>query len=149
MAHWLFLLGYLIMAAVCAAALLFGDRCVRLTAVAVIVAWCASTVVQDRRHINDPQLGIALVDAAFLLAVIVLTVIYRRFWLIALGGFHMLGLATHFTYFLDRRIANNSYLTADYFWSYLVLAALGFGAWSSWRRRSARRQAATEAPTQL
>lgn len=123
------------MLAVCGTALWVGDRPAKWAGAACLAAWFGTYLVQNRHDFFNPQYAAAGVDIVLLACLIALAMIYRRSWLMAAGGFHMLGVATHFAFLIDHRVAVNAYLTAAYIWAYLTLAAVAWGTWTSWRAR--------------
>lgn len=125
------------MAIVSAYALWRGGRTERAVAVANVVAWVATIIVQDRRNWVDPQWGMMLVDAGFLGFLLLLVVRTDRVWILPAAAFQLLALITHIGIIADPGVRAWAYMTALILWSYLVLICLAVGSYNHWRERRA------------
>lgn len=125
------------MFAVSAFALWRGGRVERAVAVANVVAWIASVVMQNRHNWMDPQWGVLGVDAAFLAFLLWLVVRTNRIWILSAAAFQLLAVVTHAAMLADDGVRAWAYITALVLWSYLVLITLGIGTYTYWRRASA------------
>ncbi len=129
---------------VSAYALWRGGVIERLVAVANLLAWFATMLVQNRlgwadpQTWVDPQWGVLAVDVAFGLLLLGLAMCRDRSWLICAAAFQLLGVVTHVAMILDDGFRARTYLTGLIIWSYLVLGSLGVGTWIRWRERQAR-----------
>jgi hypothetical protein len=115
-----------LMLIVCGWALWRGGKPERLAAAAMVAAWIGTSFVMDRRF-SDIQWATLAVDLALLGVLIGLSLVYRRRWLLAAGGFHLLGVATHGAMMIDDKIQAAPYIVALGLWSCAVVASLAFG----------------------
>ncbi|MDF2900287.1 MAG: hypothetical protein K0Q62_346 [Phenylobacterium sp.] len=127
------------MFAVSAFALWRGGRTERVVAIANIVAWIATIVVQNRHNWLDPQWGMLAVDIAFLLLLLWFVVRSSRLWILPAAAFQLLAVLTHAAILADGDLRAWAYITALILWSYMVLITLAVGTYSYWRRPSVRR----------
>lgn len=127
------------MFAVSVFALWRGGRTERVVAVANIVAWLATILVQNRHNWLDPQWGMFAVDVVFLLVLLWFVVRSSRIWILPAAAFQLLAVVTHAAILADEGVRAWAYMTALILWSYLVLITLAVGTYSYWRRTSAPR----------
>ncbi|MDP1631324.1 MAG: hypothetical protein Q8L66_07885 [Caulobacter sp.] len=132
-------IGALLMALVCLAAAFSGGRPQQLAAATVFVAWIGSAALEDRRFIY-PQYAIFVLDVVTTLTLVAVALIWRRGWLLWVAAFQLLTMATHIAVMLDMRIYTRAYMTAYMIWSYLLLAALLWGAVQGFLERRAGRR---------
>ena len=125
------------MFAVSAFALWRGGRTERAVAVANIVAWIATIVVQNRHNWLDPQWGVFAVDVVFLLLLLWFVVRSSRLWILPAAAFQLLAVVTHAAILADGGVRAWAYVTALILWSYLVLITLAVGTYTNWRGASA------------
>lgn len=132
---------------VSAFALWRGSAIERLVAIANMLAWITTMVVQDRLSwINplswvNPQWGVLIVDLAFAALLLTLAARKDRTWLLFAAAFQVLGVVTHVAMIVDDGFRAQTYLAGLIIWSYLVLASLGVGTWLNWSERRRRAQA--------
>ena len=124
----------------CALAAWRGRLTERLAAGAYLVAW-ALTVAVFRSGSEATQWPVLAIDAALLIFLVWLALRSSRFWPMFAAGFHLLAVATHLARAADPRVSGWAYQTAEILWSYLVIYAIAYGAWT------ARRPAASALPT--
>lgn len=131
---------------VSALALVYGGRLERFVAIANMVAWIATMLVQNRLGWADPliwvnpQWGVLAVDVSFGLLLLGLVAVCDRSWVICAAAFQLLGIVTHVAMILDEGFRAGTYLAGLIIWSYLVLLSLGVGTWIRWRERRAQVQ---------
>lgn len=125
------------MLAVSAFALWRGGRVERAVAVANVIAWIASVVMQNRHNWVDLQWGVLGVDAAFLAFLLWLVVRTDRIWILPAAAFQLLAVVTHAAILADGGVRAWAYITALVLWSYLVLITLAIGTYTNWRGPSA------------
>lgn len=118
---------------VSAYALWRGGRVERIVAVANVVAWCASMLVQNRHNWVDPQWGVFAVDVAFLGVLLWFVVRSERIWILPAAAFQLLAVITHAGILADKGVRALAYLVALSAWSYLVLITLAVGTHLRWR----------------
>lgn len=126
-----------LMTAVSAFALWRGGTPERVVAIANLLAWAASNLVEDRQQLFVPQWGILAVDLSFLGVLLWFALRSNRAWPMWAAAFQLLGVVTHGAMTADRSVGGWAYITASIIWSYLVLVSLGVGTWLHWRRRTA------------
>ncbi len=117
------------MVAVVGFALWKGGWPERTVALAAVVASLTSAVVENRRAWLDPQWAVLGVDVLFLLLLVGLALKVSRTWLLFAAAFQLLGVVIHAAMMADRKVNPWAYITGGVIWSYLVMAALAFGAW--------------------
>jgi hypothetical protein len=117
---------FLVMVAGCAYALWRGRLPERVTAVAMLLAW-VSTQIMNTHNWAEPQYTIFVVDLIFLVILAGLALLSGRRWLMAAAAFHVLTVADHIATILDVQIRSYAYLTALVIWGYAVIAAMVIG----------------------
>jgi hypothetical protein len=80
------------------------------------------------------ETGVFLVDAATLVAFLILALRAERFWPIWLTALQLLGTTGHAIKLVDPDIIPRAYAFAAIFWSYLMLPLLALGTWRHQRR---------------
>ena len=115
---------------VCALAVWRGRNEERLAAGGYLAAWALSLVVFQARS-EETQWGVLVVDAGLLGLFVWLAMRGRRYWPLFAAGFQLLAVVTHIARALDSAVSGWAYLTAGIVWGYLVLIAIGYGAWTA------------------
>lgn len=118
----------------CGIALWKGHFSERMTAVVLLAAAFVSPLVAIGAFVV-PELGILAVDASLFAFLLVLAMRSDRFWPMWAAGFQIVGTLIHVARFVDASIWPYAYATAEAFWAYPVLAALGLGTWLEARFR--------------
>jgi hypothetical protein len=131
--QWASLLALIV---ACSAALWRGGRPERLAAIAMALAWLASTFAQRSLQLWGPQTQIMIIDGLLLAALLVIALRSDRWWPMWACGFHGLGVLLHVTMMIDPGIWGRAYYVAGAIFSYLTLLALLVGSLSRPRRRS-------------
>ncbi len=103
-----------------------GGRDVRIFG-AILLAGTLMTILLQNRFYPHHDMGLLLVDAVQLAALIVLGVISRQNWVVVGTSFTLLALLLHFAKWLSNGIDPFPYLTLYALCSYGVLAALIWG----------------------
>lgn len=116
--------------AVCALALWRGRDDERLAAAGMLANWSLSRIL-FKNHSNDLQAGVFAVDVVLLGLYLWLALRSRRYWPLFGAGFWLLAIITHVGRLVDPRMSGWAYLTAEIIWSYLVLWAIAYGAWTA------------------
>lgn len=137
------LAGAFAMVLACGYAILRGDRPERWCGLLIAAAWAGSFLLQDRAHNLAPQYAVAGLDVLLSLALLAMTLRFRRVWLIVASASQLLTAATHVAFVIDPRIAALGFMTAYYIWSYVTLIALVWGT-----RRAALARAGRAPPRQ-
>ncbi|WP_293390926.1 hypothetical protein [Phenylobacterium sp. RIFCSPHIGHO2_01_FULL_69_31] len=118
---------------VCALAAWRGRDVERLAAAGYLAAW-ALTLVAFRAGARDIQWSVMIIDVALLGLLFGIALKSRRYWPLFSGAFQLLAVATHVAVALDSGVSGWAYQTAGIIWGYLVIAAIGYGAWTAPRR---------------
>jgi hypothetical protein len=121
---------------ICGTAFWKGRNSERLTAFALLVAAFVSPLVETNDFMRA-ETGILIVDLMLLAYLILLALQSDRFWPLWAAGFQIVGTLIHVASLVDSTIWPSAYATAQVFWSYPVLLALGVGTWLEARYRSA------------
>ena len=122
------------LAACCGFALWQGRNSERWTAAALLLGAIASPLVQTSGF-WEPENGILVVDGLLLVYLLALALNSDRYWPLWAAGFQIVGTLIHVARFVDSSIWHSAYATAQVFWSYPVLLALGMGTWLEARYR--------------
>lgn len=129
---------------VCGFALAVGGRSEKVGAAAILGGWIASVAASSFGGWGR-TIGVEIVDVAVLAALVALALRSHRWWPIFAAGFHLLAVATHWAHQLDPTVGGWAYLTAGIIWGYMLVASLGWGAWTRWRERQLIESAAPTA----
>ena len=116
--------------AVCSVAVWRGRDEERMAAAVVMADWALSMVVFKSRS-EDTQWGELVVDGGEFSLFVWIAMRSPRFWPLSVAAFALLQLATHVAHALDVGVTGWAYLTTQLIWSYLILLAIGYGAWSA------------------
>ena len=119
--------------AVCALAAWRGRDVERLAAASYLAAW-ALTLVTFRAGTGDTQWLVMIIDIGLLGMLATIAMKSRRYWPLFSAAFQLLAVLTHVARALDSAVTGWAYLTAGIIWSYLVIAAIGYGAFTAPRR---------------
>jgi hypothetical protein len=115
-------------------ALLFGGRTGRA---AVVIFGVASGLTSFATQINpnwvSTSYGVFMVDAACLLALLLLALVSNRYWPIWAVGFQTISVATHLATIVAPDILPKAYQAIAAFWSLPILAAMVVGTTLDWR----------------
>jgi hypothetical protein len=115
---------------VCAIAVWRGRDEERLSAGAVLANWALTLTVFKSRS-EDTQWSVFVLDFAVLVLFFWLAMRSERYWLLFATGFQVLLVVTHLAHAVDPAVSGWAYLTASLMWSYLVLLAIGYAAWTA------------------
>ncbi len=102
----------------------------RKAANAMLVAWLFTKLVY-RYQGQQTEWGILAVDVGLLALLVWIALRSDRFWPIFAAAFHLLALVTHGARMIDPKVLGWAYITAGIIWSYLAVAAVGYGAWTA------------------
>jgi hypothetical protein len=103
----------------------------RLAAGALLANWALDLVLVNRTHVYDLHMEILATDLALLVLYLWLALRSRRYWPLFAASFQLLVIFTHLGRAVDPAVRTWAYLTAEVLWSYLVLFAIAFGAWTT------------------
>lgn len=115
---------------VCGLALWRGRDEERLAAAVNLATWAVTRLVFHNSS-EDTQWFVMVTDLAQLGFYVWIALRSRRHWPMFAAGFTLLMLITHIARAVDTGISGWAYLTAGIIWSYLVLFAIGYGAWTA------------------
>lgn len=115
---------------VCALAVWRGRDEARLAAGGLLANWALSMMVFKARS-EDIQWPIMLTDAGLFALYLWIALRSPRYWPLFIASFALLVLITHLAHALDPNISAWASLTAEILWSYLILFALAYGAWTA------------------
>ncbi len=124
----------LAMVCVGAWALLGGRWPERVTALAYMFNWLGTALWQDRRPNHHGQPVIMVLDGAFLLLLLLLTVSCRRTWVLWMAACSLLVVFTNVLGALDPSFGQWTYVTAYYVWSLGALVSFAIGVAVEGRR---------------
>lgn len=110
----------------CGIAMWKGRAVERLTALLLLAAAFGSPLVSTSGFVA-PEVGILAVDAALFGFLLYLAMISDRFWPLWAAAFQIVGTLIHVARFVDVSVLPGAYATAEAFWAYPVLFALGIG----------------------
>lgn len=113
-----------------------GGREERVATNTVVICWLLTKLV-GRYQGAQTEWGVLAVDAGALAVLGWLALRSRRYWPMFAAGFHLLAVVTHFARTVDPKVGGWAYLTAGIIWGYLLLIAIGYGAWTAPRYRQA------------
>ena len=116
-----------LMVSACAWAVLGGRWPERATAIAYLLNWFGTALSQDRRPRHHAQPAIIVLDAAFLVFLLLLTVSCRRTWVLWMAACSLLVVFTNALGALDPSFGQWTYITAYYVWSVGALLAFSAG----------------------
>ncbi|MDZ4367596.1 MAG: hypothetical protein U0987_11315 [Afipia sp.] len=116
--------------AVCALAVWRGRDDERLAAGSVLAGWALTLMVFKSRS-EDTQWAVLLIDMGLFSVLTWVALRTRRYWPLFAAAFQLLLVVTHLARALDAGVSGWAYLTAGLVWSYLMLAAVGYGAWTA------------------
>lgn len=119
--------------AVCVLAVWRGRDDERLAAGADLATW-AMTMLVYRANTDGTQWAMLLVDVALVAVLGWIALRSDRHWPMFAAGFALLMLLTHLASAADPTLGGWAYITAGIIWSYLVLAAIAYGAITAPRR---------------
>lgn len=105
----------------------------RIAGVTVLANWALSMVAY-RAGSDETQWTILAIDGGQFLVFLWIALRSPRYWPLPLAAFGLLQLVTHIAHALDAGISTWAYMTASLIWSYLILVAIGYGAWTAPRR---------------
>ena len=132
-------IGLVAVTATCALALAFGGKVERRAGVWIWAGWVLSLFVQRLAGRFDPALLFSVVDATMLGVLVALTWRSGRRWTVWAVTLQGVEVGVDLLRLLTPRLHAWTYLSALAVVSYLLLASLLAGVWSSWRRRRAGR----------
>jgi hypothetical protein len=124
---------------VCALAVWRGNDDERLAAGGLLTNW-AFTMMLTRATAGvasgGPQWEVLLLDAALLGLYLWIALRSARFWPLFAAAFALLLVVTHLGRVVDPRVSGWAYLTGGLVFAYLMLFAIGYGAWTAARYAS-------------
>jgi hypothetical protein len=84
---------------------------------------------------RDAELGIMIVDAAVLVAFLVVALRSDRFWPLWAAAFQAVAIATHVAAVANPQVFWFAYALAQGFWAYPMLLAIVIGTWRRHKRQ--------------
>ena len=127
-------LSFVVLLACCGFALWRGGRAERIAAMAMMLAWFATPLVQNVQQTLGPQSGVLIVDVLLLLVLLNLALTSDRWWTMVAAGFQGVSALVHLAAALDQQIIPRAYYVAGSLLSYLTMGALLTGAVNAHRR---------------
>lgn len=100
----------------------------RITAVALMLAWIATQIVNSKSAIS-PEYGMLAVDLILLIVLVGLALLSGRRWLMVASACHLLTVGDHVAMMLDMRILTYAYRTVMVIWGYAVILAMVLGTY--------------------
>jgi hypothetical protein len=131
-----------VLALVCASALILGGPTERRFAVVIILAMVLSqfAALASKQHWHGPEYGVAIVDAGVLVAFVVLAHRSERFWPLWASAAQLIALISHLPAILFPHLPMEMYASIQPFWAFPVFASLAIGTFGSLREANARRR---------
>ena len=117
---------FILLTASCLLALWRGLLPERVAAVALMLAWLATQLVNSHDPLQ-PEFGMLAVDLLLLVVLGGLAVLSGRRWLMAATACHLLTIGDHLAMILDTRLLSYAYRTVMVIWGYAVILALVLG----------------------
>ena len=121
---------------ICVLALWRGRADERLATAGLLANWALGMTV-FKSSSDETQWAVLGFDLLLLGLYLWLAFRSPRYWPLFVAGFQLLIVITHVARIADPRVSGWAYLTAQLLWSYLVLLAIGYGAWTSRRNDDA------------
>lgn len=135
-------MGWSFLGVVCLLSLAYGRWEERTAAAALVIDSTITVLFRDTRWIG-PQWTEFSVDVAYLAILVFIALKSRRYWPMFAAGFQLLSIMTHTIRMVDPQVNGWTYVTAMIMWTYLIMYAILFGVWGSWKaRRQLRAMAA-------
>jgi hypothetical protein len=137
LALYLGLVAYVIFAAVAVSlAWIRGGATERSVAAAFIIAAAASMVISAfGTHWRGPNWGVIVIDAAFLVALVVLACRSTRYWPIWAAASQLSGFLAHMPAIFLPSMPMKLYVATQPLWAFPLLLSLAIGSWRTARRR--------------
>jgi len=132
------ILGNVVQFSIFVLALWLGGRDERITAAALLANTLASKLALGSNWV-EPEYLVLLVDLLLFGLLIGLALRTNRWWLLWCAAFELLIVVTHVAIIVDPTVRARSYATGMIIWSYMVIFALAFGTWQTWRGAVRRR----------
>jgi hypothetical protein len=136
--------GPIVFVPICGLALWKGGWEERVAAIGFLLSLSVTYVFVDTTW-PEVQKAIFAADTSLLVLLLAVALRGRRYWPMAAASVQLLAVLTHIAKLVDRGTGQWAYMTAEIIWTYLLLAALGIGAYRRWRsgRIAARASALT------
>lgn len=103
----------------------------------IVVAGSTLTVAAvsslDHRYVSV-EFGVFLVDAAGLVALVILALRAERYWPLWVAALHLIGIAGHGLKLADPDVIRRAYAFAMQFWGYPMLLLIALGTWRHQQR---------------
>lgn len=115
-----------------------GGWAERLVAAIYLVAWLVSRVVYNYKDWVDPQWSVLAVDSGLLVALVIMSLLANRTWLIFAAAFQLVAVVVHIAIMADPSIRALPYVRGLVIWSYLTQVALLVGVVDHLRHRRAQ-----------
>jgi hypothetical protein len=126
---------------ICVAAVLRGDRPLRYVGTTLIASALLSPLAQRLGPLDQPQYGVLLIDIAALVALAVILVRDRRWWLVVTASFAFISTLTHVAALIGTPISPYAVATTRLIWNYAKISAVAGGLIAHERnRRFAQRE---------
>jgi hypothetical protein len=110
----------------------------RVVAAIYLAAWFVSRLVYDYKDWVDPQWSVLAVDGGLLLALVIMSLLANRTWLLFAAAFQLVAVVVHVAIMADPSIRALPYVRGLVIWSYLTQAALLVGVLDHLRHRRAQ-----------
>ena len=131
-------LSFVVLLTCCGFSLWRGGRAERIAAMAMMLAWFATPLVQNVHQTLGPQSGVLIIDVLLLLVLLTLALTSDRWWTMVAAGFQGVSALVHLAAALDQQIIPRAYYVAGSLLSYLTMGALLAGAVNVRRRANLR-----------
>ena len=117
---------------VCAGAFWKGGREEQLAAGGLLLGFALTVALRDGSW-GGIQWSAFVADVCLLVLLTAIALRTERYWPVAAAAFQLLGVVTHLARMVDPGVMAWAYATAQVIWSQLLVAAIGVGAFNTWR----------------
>jgi hypothetical protein len=133
----LYVIYWLFAGTCCSYAFLRGGTPERLGAAAILIGSALSVVESTSltARFHSAESGILGVDIVLLVALLILSLLSKRYWPLWTTGFHTVGVITHMAVYANPATVPRAYALAQGLWAYPMLLTVVLGSWNYSRKK--------------